>query len=213
MKPVEIKTMGLSLNTNEPQTAEEYDQLAGALGACVASAAANIRYRNQLTRFRSAFCEWLEEETGIERESEVSNQKTIDKAIEEGKEPPEEKQRYTESEFDYFKGVCSQLSVEPTIYQAKAQEIMDSIPFDPKAPEPKAATPKKVPKKLLEVANELNAAGSGPAVYDKLVELNPGVAKDGAEYSVEGLARLIHANELRKARMVKDAYVDVASIM
>jgi hypothetical protein len=69
MRKSENSTMSLKFFVTEPDSAEEFDKLAGSLGACVSDANNNVKYRSTYPGIRAALCEALEVYTGEPRRS------------------------------------------------------------------------------------------------------------------------------------------------
>ncbi|HAU85024.1 MAG TPA: hypothetical protein DCW90_05855, partial [Lachnospiraceae bacterium] len=90
---------GLEFDINLPfNTVEEFDQLAGCVGACLKEATQHVIAHKHLGRVRAAVCAKLEELTGIERAKTTA---------EDGKSV-----KYAESEQNYFKRVVAEKAGE-----------------------------------------------------------------------------------------------------
>ena len=152
-----VNSLGLVLSYETPDSPEEFDQLAGREGACLAESTANVLYRCTLTTFRNLFCEQLAQETGIARLTKV----TGSKKNAEGEE--EETLGWDETEQEFVHRVCAEQGVEVKSYQPLADTITASEDgkFDPKRQERKSAGPRKPAKMYITLAEKIIAAGKG----------------------------------------------------
>lgn len=223
MKNSPVNTLGFKdLSYDVPSTAEEFDQLAGRVGACVDEANANIKYRGTLTDFRASFLHGLhvgegdkainiagvEETTGIERKREpVLDKDGKQKTKGEDKEPLF---KFIETEEDYFDRVLATIAQQNTesgsgpttvdavraTFKDTAQEILSSpaLAFDPKRQERLPAGPKKVPQYALRIAEKIVKGGGAEASASKLTSLLGYEVKP----DVESLGRAIAENERRE---------------
>jgi len=189
MQNTHQNTLGLTLAISVPSSADEYDQLAGRVGACVEDAVSESTYRNYLPSWKRVFFSRLAEQTGIERVVEKD---------EDGKVTS------TEKETTYFKRVQAETGKTADDYAALAQECADETPFD--------LTPKsrstKIAKSFLEAADNIlraieNGQSTAETVANNLQGTNPGLVvvidEDGV-LDRDSLARGIRTNNERVAR-------------
>lgn len=195
-----VNSLGLELAYETPNTAEEFDQLAGVEGSCVSEATSNILYRSTLTTFRNLFCEKLAEETGIDRLTKVTGTKKNS----EGEE--EEVVAWDESEAVFVKRVCAEKGVEVIAFRHIADDIISSEDgkFDPKRQERMSAGPKKPAKMYLTLAEKIIAAGKGELRAAELAE-KLGIPVDGTDST--SIARAISENERRKRQDLTEDYL------
>lgn len=223
MKQVQITSLGLKLNTNVPETAAEYDQLAKKENACVDSAVNNTLYRSTLAEFRYNFLHGLkpvgiegdenyvpgllgvEETTGIERRTRETG-----KFKGEG-ESKEAVIVWDETEGDFFKRVCAELvkadshaSIDAAMlsFAPLGQQHLDAIPFDPSETERKEAGPKKIAKVYVDTAQKLIDAGKAESAAAKLSEL----LKITVTPDLGGLSAAIAEDQRRKKLAVAAEY-------
>jgi len=69
VKRTQYTSIGLSFLLTEPESAEEFDKLAGSVGACVSEANSNVGYRSTSPAIRAALCVALAALTGEPRKS------------------------------------------------------------------------------------------------------------------------------------------------
>lgn len=180
MKETRYPTLGkLTLPTLIYESIDEADTAAGKVGAVLESANDNWHYRGSAAQGRDIITEFLEEETGIERKSEVVNGK-------DGKPKKDDKgdevYAYTEKQTKYVERVCEAKGwlteageSDLSQFQAKIDELCRTLPgengsvtalqVNSKARERKPAAPKKLANKYLEAAK--NVVNSPK--WDKLV--------------------------------------------
>jgi hypothetical protein len=154
MKQTEYRSLGIDVKLNTPETVAEFDTLAKRTNACLDEATNNVVYRGMLAEYRETFCERIELETKIERKWKV--------AMKDGKPVLKDGQEVThwdETEADYFKRVCAEKKVEPSVYQSLADEVAASLVFDPTERERKERGPVKLAKMYVEKATEVLTQG------------------------------------------------------
>lgn len=227
MKEKIINTLGFNdLPYQVPATVEEFDTLAGKIGACLEEAVNNVVYRIVLADFRSGFLHGfhigegdeaieitgVEEITGIKRREKESGR--VDS---ETKEPI---MVYDETESDYWKRVCIDVAKQNTeqnndgpktpeavalSFRPVALEVLAAIEFNPRRKEKLQAGPKKIAKTYLAVAQKLVDAGNGAATAAKLA------SKLGIEVqaTVESIARAI-AEDKRRQKAKEDLMAEYA---
>lgn len=142
MKAYQNTTLGLRFEVMVPETAEEFDNMAGLKGQCAAEAIRNVIYRTVNHEFRKAFCERLEKETGVPRK--IKEVKRGDKVVEE----------YDETEQTYYNRLLAAKDIDEERAQLIANEIGKTLVFDP-SPTTRSA---KVPKELQDACNGILAA-------------------------------------------------------
>lgn len=175
MKNEVVKCVGVSYNISVPETAEEYDQLAGKVGACVSSANRNVIYRQTNPQFRPKFCELVEEDTGIERKTKVTGTKTV--KDDDGNETTEEIIGYAETEKVYLDRVYAEENlVDEEQIMARFGDLVSQaeaeVVFDPSEHEaaPKVKKPKKIHRTTAEQILEQAGEEALAMVASKLAE-------------------------------------------
>lgn len=142
MKAYQNKTLGQTVTLQVPETAEEFDSLAGATGLCVKDANRNVIYRQWNHEFRKAFCDALENETGIARKT---------KTVGEGDKA---KEVFDETEAEYLNGLELGKHIDEERMSQIAQEVAAEVKFDPTP----STRSKKIPKEITNAAAGLMAA-------------------------------------------------------
>jgi hypothetical protein len=195
--------MGFDLTVQVPSSIDEYDQLAKKAGAALESANLNVLYRSVFAKFRSAFAEAVENNSGIARATEaVNNADGTPKVDPDTKEPV---LKFTETESKYFDRACAQLHKQGAFASAEAaaasflptaQATIASIAFDPSETERAPAGPKVVAKAYTKLAEQAQASGKLDALAMQLQE------KLGATWTVEvtvdSVARAVAEDQRRK---------------
>jgi len=141
---------GLEFDINLPfNTVEEFDQLAGCVGACLKEATQHVIAHKHLGRVRAAVCAKLEELTGIERAKTTA---------EDGKSV-----KYAESEQNYFKRVVAEKAGEDNWDDVLAQlkETASNVKFE------LVVTRQRVTKEGMEMAKALLSSGKAEAFAEK----------------------------------------------
>ena len=176
MKTVEASTLGFKLNVQVPETVEEFDTLAKAVGAALEYANRNVLYRSVFAKFRASLSEAVENQTSIPRKTEQTGKKVKD---DEGNDTDEDQERYCESEKIYFDRVVAKLvktgefenkELAAASFGALAQKTIDTIAFDPSEPERAASGPRKVAKSYVELAQKASDNGKLEALANALRE-------------------------------------------
>jgi len=202
MKNKNYRPLGLTVALTVAESVDEFDRLAGKVGACLEEAVDNIVYRGGMADFRDTFLHGdaskniigVEEETGIEREFETRELKSKN-----ADGSANTTDVWTESEAVYFNRVKATLvkngtypSVEAVLahFQDLANQVAASITFDPAAAEPKTRAPRKASKENLAIAQKYIDLGKadkfaalltsklGHPVLATLEALAAGVAED-----------------------------------
>jgi hypothetical protein len=195
--------MGFDLSVNVPSSIDEYDTLAKKVGAALESANLNVLYRSVFAKFRSAFAEAVENNSGIARETEaVLKADGTPKVDDETKEPV---LKFTETEDKYFKRACAQLAKQGAFASAEAaaasflplaQETIATIAFDPSESERAPSGPKTVAKAYTKLAEQAQASGKLETLAMQLQE------KLGAtwyvEVTIDSVARAVSEDQRRK---------------
>lgn len=198
-----VSSLGFDLSVNVPDTVEAYDTLAKKQGACLESAVLNVLYRSVFAKFRSAFADAVENNTGITRETEaVLGKDGQPKIDEETKEPVT---RYTETEDKYFKRACAELvkdgqfeSVEAAAasFLSLAQSTIAGIAFDPSESERQPSGPKKIAKAYITLATQAQEKGKLDTLASQLQDKLGATWK--VEATVDSVARAISEDQRRK---------------
>ena len=141
MKTYTNKTLGFTANLKVPETAEEFDQLAGKVGACCEDATKNVIYRSWNHKFRAALCLAVEEESNIKRKTKVTGEGDAAKEV------------FDEKEQEYINRVIGEGFDEDKI-QLIANSVSAEVKFDPTPSERK----KKAPKEIVNNAKAMLAA-------------------------------------------------------
>lgn len=219
MKEVQVKSLGLVYPVKVPETVEEFDTLAGKVGACLESAIANEIYRGTNAEFRSAFIDALPEATGIQRNA-IATGETEEIEDEDGNKSTVEVTKL-EDEGKYFDRVCAELGIDKSdsaAKQARFQDIIDKLyadektswSFDPSPAKRKsgARKPAKLTKSALETAAYVISLGE-----ENLQTVVANLKKNGFEVVVDpekgitqqNLATAIWMHERAKATAAKRA--------
>lgn len=206
MKSEKNKCVGVAYSVNVPETAEEYDKLAGKQGACVESANKNVVYRSTNAQFRNLFAAAVEEDTGIERETDTIGTKTV--TDEDGNETEEDIIGYTETEKVYLDRVYAELGLETEEEKlARFGDIIAAIEpkltFDPSERAPASGKPRKARKEFRDAAAMI-AEKAGPEGLERAA------AKLGEELGFEveatedAVALAIQTRETRRKEQSLD---------
>lgn len=173
--PVEQKfrSLGVEVSVQVPATVDEFDQNAKSVGACLREAVSNVVYRGVLAEFRDAFCDAVEEKSGVERKRKDSGKKT---------EAGEVILIVDESEGEYLRRVRAEKgwTEDNSVLQSIANEVATELVFDASATEPKERKPKKVPAKYLTAAQRIITNGT-QSKYDRFGIVWTGDAAKDAE--------------------------------
>jgi hypothetical protein len=199
MKTATNKTMGFDLNIEVPSSVEEYDKLAGRVGACLDDANQYNLFHSWNGEFRPKFVEAFEKQTGIKRQL---NQEAIDKAParKDGTKP-----EIFEQEAKYFKRALAELGEDISKYQSLAEAVARQVKFDPSEGTRSGG---KVGKEYMSAAQQVfDAEESSPGAIEKVVtrlqELNNITIEidfETIQPTLESLARAIKINEDRKRK-------------
>lgn len=157
MKNVEVTSMGLKLVIPAPDSADEFDKLAGKNGACLEEGIANVIARSTLAEFRDTLLhgreadkdKGIEEIIGLDKQSGVDRKSKVVGKTKGGKDILE-----WESELDYFKRILATKDWVVEKIQPFADTVIAACPFDPKASE-SSAKPRKLPAKDRELATTI----------------------------------------------------------
>ena len=179
MKQDKFSSLGFDLMFNVPATVEEYNENAKNADGCRRDAVLNVVYRGQMPDFRYMFLhgdeklgiKGIEELTGIEREFESRELKTL-----EADGSKKTVDTFTESEAKYWNRVKATLIKNGEFanetelmahFQPSAQEIADKCVFDASETEAKVRKPKTASKENTAIAQKYVDQGKG----DKLAAL------------------------------------------
>ena len=200
MQTVKINSLGLIINFGVPSTVEEYDNLAKKQGACLESGIMNVLYRSTLAKFRPLLADRIENQTSIARKTEtVLGKDGQPKKDEDGTVV----EKYIESEAEYLDRVCAVLVENKTFASTEAalasfgtlaQEVADTLVFDPSEKERQPAGPKKIAKAYLEVAQKAADSGKIEALASKLATK---LGNWKVDATVESVARAISEDQRR----------------
>lgn len=180
MQDMKVNSLGFrDLVYSVPSTVEEFDRLAGVVGAALSEGINNVLYRSSLASFRDGFCHGIEAVkdeqgnvttpaipgldtlTGIERKTKVSKPEKKNDA---GEVTQQEVLAWDETEGVYVDRVFAQLVADgkfPSIDAAQAsfaehaQLVLSAIVFDPKPTVKSSAGPKKTPKTYVDIAKSI----------------------------------------------------------
>lgn len=149
---MEITTnvFGIEFNVKTPyNTVEEFDNLAGKAGACLAEATNHVIAHKHLARVRQAVCKKLEELSGIERAYTTA---------EDGKS-----KKYTETEQTYVKRVTVELggSEDWEGIIAELKNTAEAVKFE------LVVSVSRATKEGLAIADALLASGKASAFAEK----------------------------------------------
>lgn len=219
MKTELYESVGLTWPIPVPESVDEYNTLAKRPGnPCLDDAIDHTVYHDTLGDVRYHFAEALGKETGIERRKKDTG------------ELDAEKKPILKPENDgaYINYILAQLGKKATDFAHLQADIMSKCAFDPSKAE-RIGVGGKIPKFATNAASELLAM-HGKEINGKVVDasaiaatlegLNPEAPKTPPDTTtglptVEGLAKLIAANEARKRAAVKlsTQYADPASVV
>jgi len=148
-QPVNQTSLGTSFIINGlPASADEFDEMSGEVGACVASANDDYIKHSWLTKFRTKLIDLLVEETGFEREV-VSKRKTKSGEVD-----------VYEKDTRYMERLLADRGGEASQFNELAQRAADLVPVDLKG----VTSGGRIGKVYLTQADELiekvTAAGS-----------------------------------------------------
>lgn len=190
MKSTTIKSLGIEVPFEVPESVEEFDNLAKEQGSCLQNGINNVLYRQSLAKIRSGFIEKFEEVSGITREVEVVTPATFD---EEGKELTKAVTKFKDSEKKYFDFALAQLGKTAADFTDLMAEVAATVKFDPSAAE-RSSGPKKIAQTYIDVAQQVIDAGAEDAVAaDLSEELGYEVTSD-----LESLAAAVGESERRR---------------
>lgn len=134
-KTYDTNSLGYPLKFKGPATVEDYDRVAGKVGACLEDASENTMYRSTLPEWQDEFSKVLEERTGQKR---TVNEKATADARGRSKNPDKVKD-ILETVRVYHNRVTAGMSDEDKkALAAEAQRIADGIVVDP-SPSKRAA--------------------------------------------------------------------------
>lgn len=165
MKQDRYDSLGLDVQVQLPETVEEFDSLAGKVGACLQEACDNVVYRGVLAQFRSAFVNEVEKQPGAptqlrQQKKDQKGNLQFETVKVDGVDTQVPLMEVTETEGKYINRVKAEMNLTDEDYVARFQPIANSvasgIKFDPKASERKPKTP---PKTYLEAADSIIAKG------------------------------------------------------
>ena len=179
-KTTQQKTLGVIANVHGvPSSSEEYDEMAGEVGACLTSATDNAIYRGYLPKFREAFVTAVEAETGIARNFETKETKA-------GKET-----KIYEKDTTYMARVCAEQGCENSAFQHIADNVSESLQFS------LVSSRGKIGKEWIGKAEELieKTEGNLDKFVDKITTNLPGFAFEmvDGQPTVESVAFAIKA--------------------
>lgn len=203
--------LGFKLPVSVPDNADEFDKLAGKVGAALDEAIANVLYRSWNAEFRQAFLERMEKESKIEWP--VDQKKTDASKV----KADGTKTEVLITHGDYFDLLVSKgYSVEQMT--PIALEVAKGITFDPSA---SARGGGKVGKEFLTAADAMLAPENRNKLANRIANLErlnnikidlddvgdeeKGIAADPTLPSRETLAKAIKLNTDRKYRIAQQA--------
>lgn len=226
MQTTKVKSLGYELNYAVPADIEEFDRLAKYVGAALAEANKNVIYRSSLAEFRYAFIHGVEEVkdanglvtqsaidglekiTGIERKTKVTKPEVKDA---DGKITQEEVLAFDEKEQEYVNRALASKVADGTFpsleaalagYSSLAQQIIDTIVFDPSKTE-RTTGPKKTPKTYTNIAEELvKLAGS---VETAVAKFNSKTGRS-VDTTLEALAKGIWEDQVAQKAAIASGY-------
>jgi hypothetical protein len=214
MKSQLVKTLGYQISVQVPESVQEFDRLAKAEGTCLEQANRNVIYRSVLAEFRSLFCDALESATKISRKTKDTGkvrkvkQEAADGTITETEEAIVV---WAETEAEFEDRVVQTLARDENLspeaiksrFQALADKLAATLPFDPSESEKTPAGPKKVSAAVTAVAQKIIDAGRAEAVAANL-STKLGIP---VEPTLESLARAVAEDQRRKRLEMEKDYV------
>lgn len=214
MKSQLVKTLGYQISVSVPDSVQEFDRLAKAEGVCLEQANRNVIYRSVLAEFRSLFTEALESLTKISRKTkDTGKTRKVKTEAADGSvtETEEAIVVWAETESEYEDRVVQTIASQESLtaeavksrFQALADKIAATLPFDPSESEKTPAGPKKVSAAVLAVAQKIIDAGRADAVAANLAT-KLGIPVDS---SLESLARAVAEDQRRKRLEMEKDYV------
>lgn len=159
----ETSSCGIDLKFNGPDTVEEYDKKANAVGACLKDAVGGCIAWDTLPEWMEAFRKFLVEKTGIQRQVDTAATEKA-KARAETEEAKAKVKDVYEKDAGFIKKLRAQAaaggltltdgsSLDKAGFDAAGQAVADGISIDP-APSKRQGAPKK---EFLEKAKEVIA--------------------------------------------------------
>ncbi len=131
MKTISQKSLDLTINLSVPETAEEYDKLAGETNACVEDAVNQIVMHKTLSKFRDKFAEALEKSLTVDGVCSIPWPEDKEATA---KATPKKDGTVTAVHItpkDYFKLVQAKEGKPASAYQHLADTVSASLTFDP----------------------------------------------------------------------------------
>lgn len=214
MKSQIVKTLGYQITVSVPDSVEEFDRLAKAVGTCLEQANRNVIYRSVLAEFRSLFCDTLETITKISRKTkDTGKTRKVKTEGPDGSvtETEEAIVVWAETETEYEDRVIQTIASSEgttaeavkTRFQATADKLAATLRFDPSESEKAPAGPKKVPAAMLTVAQKLIDTGRAAVVAESLAT-KLGIP---VEPTLESLGRAIAEDQRRKRLEMEKDYI------
>jgi hypothetical protein len=231
MTPIQVSSLGYDLSYSVPSTAEEYDQLAKEVGACVKSASLNVIYRSVLAELRPFFLHGVDKTDGIKNADGTDylfdglevltgiKRKTVPGKAKKDGTPGQEV--WDETEDDFATRVWASLVAAGTFpsveaaraaYATQAQDVLTHIVFDPSVQVRKSTGPKKVPKTFMAVAEiwATQAEGETPEVVQARLEAKAAVLSKLVGRTVaantEDLGRAVWEDQTNKREQIAAQY-------
>lgn len=197
MKKEKYNFLGLDVEKEVPSTNEEFDKAAGEINAAAIEAVDKYMYHVWGGKFREAFCQAVEKETGIAWPVNEDAMKTA---------TPKKDGSVSDihiSHGAYFKLVLAQTGREAKTFQSLADDVASKLAFDPSA----SSGGGRIAKEFITAAEGVLAKDASVVanVVAKLNALNPGINL-GEKPETEELARAIKVNAERKK---KEALADI----
>lgn len=173
MRKTEYSTLGLNFFITEPATPDEFDKLAGKVGACVEDANSNVNYRSTFPGVRAALCEELEALTGEPRKTRDKKNAKGEVVTDKDGKPV---QTPAETEKAYYNRLLAgnyEVADRAPLEESEAQAVLTKLQQDrPELfvmdPTP-AERSKKAPKEIESAADSLLArVEAGETTGDKI---------------------------------------------
>ena len=207
MQDTTIKVLEVEVNYQTPATSEEFDTLAGKVGATLEMAVKQELFHGAYGDIRSGVADGLIK-LGHERKALKTEER--ESTDEEGNVTTETVVTKWETEAVFFKRICATEGVEPTHFKDLIQEVALATPFDPSKKERSVAA-KKIAKTHLECAQAIAAEGGlehVAGVLADLLSIDVDVSM-GGEDAIENLARAISINEQKEKKALANKYTNL----
>tara|TARA_R110000772_G_scaffold102194_7_gene202862 strand:- start:148 stop:759 length:612 start_codon:yes stop_codon:yes gene_type:complete len=193
------KTLGMTVNVETPDSVEDLDSMVGEKDATLKAATRYYIYHTWNPKFRAAFSDAVQAETGVERLQASKGGELQFRAPKEGEEQGEP---IMESEQHHINRALAE-GIDEADLQRIATEVASGIPFTVAS----GGRTKKPLQKHIDAANTILAGIDSGAktmedFIDKFESLNSVQFSSLGDWSVETVALAVRVNEDRKLKNV-----------